>query len=127
MQDRRPVTPDAGLGTTLDPRANLAVQVLARGGRHRDVARERVEQCDIALGGIAALPDVAARRNPIEETRCFDLDRVVRSLLRSRRRPLAEVRLPDCVVDLLNLAEERIEPGRKCVTGAPEREVAAGA
>jgi hypothetical protein len=55
VQDRFPVPSHAAVTPLSQPTADLAIQPIAFPGVHGDVARERVQQADVVLGGVTDL------------------------------------------------------------------------
>jgi hypothetical protein len=118
------MTHEAAIRTLPETPADLAVQAVALRGPHGDVARERVEQAEVRRGVVANLPIEAANEDGLEQPGAFDLVTVVREFLwpppsRIRWQPLA-----DLVVEVLDLARERIAAFREHVRCAPKRKVA---
>jgi len=107
-----PVPPHSRVRSAPDALSNLAIEVLSLCRLHRDVTREGAQQCDVFLGCVSRLPDVATDPDIFEEAAVLELGRLVRNLLRQARRPVSFVAFADRVIDLLDLAEEGIETVR---------------
>src|SRR5439155_14412925 len=121
VEDREPVATHPGIAAPGDSRADLAVEARALRSVHGDMAREGVEQSDVLVSGVELLPDVPPHPDLVEETALLDLGGVIGHVRRPSRRPFAVPALADRVVDVLDLGEERVEPGGKRMLGAPER------
>src|SRR6266508_1868178 len=126
VEDGAPVAPHAGVSAAANVPPDLSIEVVPLRRLHRDVAGEGVQERDVLLGCVVLLPDVASNLDVFEQATGFNLGRLIRDLLWGRRRPLARIALPNCVIDLLDLGEEGIEASGERVPGAPERQVAAG-
>ena len=114
---------DAGVGARVDAVADVAVEVVALFGIERDVAGEGVEEVDVLFRRVHQFPDVAARLEVAEEAGDFDLFSHVGNVCWER--PFDDLVLADGLVDLLDVAEERVGVFREGVAAADDRERAA--
>jgi hypothetical protein len=89
------------------------------------VARERVQQVDVALRVVHRFPVVLLDVDDLEEAAGLDLVAVVVQLLRPRHCGVGREGLADLVIDLLQLVEERVAVVGDHVARPPQREVAA--
>jgi hypothetical protein len=72
VQDRLPVSTDPPVRTSFEASTYLAVQMLPRLGLHHTVTRERLEQADVLIRRVAALPEIAPDLRVLEESTRFD-------------------------------------------------------
>ena len=120
MPPQRPARPQG------EPPPDLAEQPLPLPLRHADVPREGAQQRDVLFGIVGTLPVVLPDGHHREQPGRLDLRAVVGKLPRARPHGSRRQPLPDFVVDLLDLREERIAVLRQDVRRRPEREMPAG-
>ncbi len=108
------------------PPPDLAVEPVPLPLCHRDVTGERVEQADILRRCVADLPAEAPQSHVGEQAGGLDLGGEVRECLRRGVGPALRQSLTDLVVDVLDVAEERVAVRRDHVDPFPEGQVAAG-
>jgi hypothetical protein len=107
-----------------EPPPDLAVQPVPLPFRHGQVPGERVQQLDILLRRVDAFPVVLADGGDLEQVIRFDLalgKLTGAQPVRAGRHPLT-----DLVVDVLDLAEERVPAVGVHVFRRPGSQVAAG-
>ena len=109
------------------PTPDLPVQPASLPLGHGQVPGERGQQLDVLLGRVDALPVVLPHRRDLEQPARLDLGPLVGQLAGPREPRVRRQRLADLVVDVLELAEERVAAVGKHVLGRPEGEVTAGA
>ncbi len=126
MQDRAPAPPHRPVGTLRQAPADLAEQPVPLPVRHGQVTGERAEQRDVLLGGVDPFPVVLADLDHLEPTAGLDPGPVIGELPRPVPRRACGQSLADLVVDVLDLAEERIAAFREHVFLRPQGQVTAG-
>jgi hypothetical protein len=89
------------------------------------MAGEGVQQLDVALGVVHALPVEVLDVNDLEEPARLDLVLALLELAGPQPRSAGRNPLTDLVVDVLDLAEERVPAVWQHVLGVPEGEVTA--
>jgi len=109
------------------PPPDLAVQPSPLPLRHGQVPGERAEQLDVLLGRVDALPIVLADRGDLKEPAGLDPGPVIGELAGTRLRRAGRQAFADLVVDVLDLAEERVAAVGKHVLRRPHGQVTARA
>src|SRR5215510_3314005 len=108
VQYRPPVTPDGVAGALAEAEADLVVEALAFPVGHGDVAGKRVEQLDLTVGVVGLLPVEVPGVHHLEQAARLDLSRLIRQLTRAGPDAAGWQPFADLVVDVLDLAEERV-------------------
>jgi hypothetical protein len=126
VQDGTPVPAQAAAGPPGQPTADLTVQTVALPWGHGDMAGERAEQAYVRLRVVADLPVEMADGDAGEQAGLRDLGPLVGQLTRPGKARARRQALADLVVDVLELAEERVAPGGDYVFRRPEGEVTTG-
>jgi hypothetical protein len=115
VQDGTPVPAQAAAGPPGQPAADLTVQTIALPWGHGDMAGERAEQAYVRLRVVADLPVEMADGDAGEQAGLRDLGPLVGQLTRPGKARARRQALADLVVDVLELAEERVAPaGTTC-------------
>src|SRR5580704_11154015 len=127
VQDRAPVPAHRMAWALGQAVPDLPVEPVLLPLLHGDVAGERAEQRDVALRVVDPLPVEVPDSRHLEQPARLDLGALLPQFARAGGTLSGRLPFTDLVVDLLNLAEERVAATGKHVQGAPEREVTARA
>jgi hypothetical protein len=84
-----------------------------------------VKQVYVTVRGIRGLPAEPPYSHIVEQAGRLDLRAAVRQRLRRMEHGIVRLTLPDFVVHVLNIEEERVEAVGKRVSRSPERQVPA--